>query len=142
MDKKLTAFFLLVALFFSCGLIAAEEVAETTNNTSFFQGLWDFIDWIYEVATDFKNSVLDFLMELISFPFYVWIKMKIATLEFIWGLVLPIIQSLNLADVVNSSMASLPNDIKAFIGQSRIVEGINMLISAKLTKLILNLIGW
>jgi len=134
---KIRYFVMFIMLAFSFNAFAVDGA-----NGIFFQGLWDFIDWVFDVSKDIKNSVLNFLMDISSFFFWIYIKMKISTLEFIWGMVEPIISSLNLAGVVNSALSSLSADIRAFIIQSRIVEGINILISAKVTKLILNLIGW
>ena len=133
-NKILFVFFVML---FSTSVLAVDG-----PNGGFFQGLFDFIDWVYELSIDFKNTLLNFLMSISSFFFYVWIQLKISTLEFIWGMVLPIISSLNLSDVIDGTLSGLNQDLRHFVSQTRIVEGINMLISAKVTKLILNLIGW
>lgn len=122
--------------------LSFDALATPSANPSYFQGLWDFIDWIYEGVENIKNAILDFLTEITKLAFLWWLDLKINTAIFIYSIVEPIIDSLNLTDVVTQAFSSLRPDWQAFISQIRLGEGLNILISAKVTKMILNFIGW
>lgn len=123
--------------FFSLNAFAADGEA-----TGYFGALWDFIDWVYEAFQDIKQAILDFLAEVGKVLILWYIQWKIATVQYIWSVVEPIIDSLNLTDVISQLFGSLSSDVKMFITELRIGEGINLLLSAYATRSILKFIGW
>ena len=71
-----------------------------------------------------------------------YVEWKIDTVVFIWGVVEPLIDSLNLTDVISGLFGSLSSDVQAFMTELRIGEGVNLLLSAYVTRAIFRFIGW
>lgn len=112
--------------------------ASTGGNTGFFGPLWDFIDWIYELWTDFTNWILSILIELILYFELLYIKLKISMIELTWSIVFPVIQSLDLSNTLSSAFGDLAPTVQSFATTFRIGEAVNILASAKLTKMVLS----
>jgi hypothetical protein len=128
-------------LFIVLMLLPAFAFADSSD-TGFFQTLWDFIDWIYEAAENIQNSIVSFFIKVSKIVFLFWLKIKISVLVFVWNIVSSIIQALNLSDIINASFSALRPDWQAFIIQMRIGEGINILLSARVTRAVLDFIRW
>ncbi len=127
--------------FFSLLLFSFPAFAES-NPTGYFGALWDFINWIYDSIGDFKNDLLGYFMEVVKYFTFVWLNLKIATVTFVWGLVEPLIDALNLTDLITANFGGLSPDVQALITELRIGEAVNLLVSAKVSKMILNMMGW
>jgi len=130
-------YILIILVFLPLNVLAAD--GETTG---YFGALWDFIDWVYEVMDDIKQSIYDFLVQLGNIVFLMYLELKLATLVFVWDIAKAVLESLNLSDLISSLFSALPVDIQAFITELRIGEGLNLLMSAHMTRLILNTIGF
>jgi hypothetical protein len=117
-------------------------LAADGETTGYFGALWDFIDWVYEALDNIKQTVLDYLGELGKIVLLYYFEVKLGAIQFIWSVAEPLIDSLNLTDVISSLFSGLSQDMQAFISELRIGEGVNLLLSAYLTKMILRMTGW
>lgn len=123
-------------------LVSFPVLAADGETTGYFGALWDFIDWVYEALDNIKQTVLDYLGELGKIVLLYYFEVKLGAIQFIWSVAEPLIDSLNLTDVISSLFSGLSQDMQAFISELRIGEGVNLLLSAYLTKMILRMTGW
>lgn len=126
-----------VLMFVSFPVLAAD--GETTE---YFGALWDFIDWIYEALDKFTQTIMDYLSELAKVIILWYFEWKLDTVKFIWSYVEPIIDSLNLTDVITQAFGGLSSDLQLLITKLRIGEGLNLLLSAHVTRSLLRFMGW
>jgi len=128
---------LMVLLFFPLLAFSADG-----ESTGYFGALWDFIDWVYEALDEFKQTVLDYLAELGLVIVLWYVEWKIAAIELMWSIAEPLIDSLNLTDVISSLFGGLSNDVKMFITELRIGEAVNLMLSAYATRMLLRITGF
>jgi len=104
--------------------------------TEYFGALWDFIDWIYEALDEIQQAIFDYLLKLSKAIFLLYIKFKISLTGLIYSIVEPMIDALNLTDVISSLFGGLSADVRTAMVQLRLGEGINLLVSAYTTRMI------
>ncbi len=131
--------YLLLFLFTFLAFSASAADGETTE---YFGALWDFIDWVYEAMDDIQQAILDFLIEIGKTLFLWYLEVKLSSLEFMWSIAESFINSLNITDTITSNFGGLSSDIQAFMTELRLGEAINLLLSAHITRFLLNLVGW
>jgi hypothetical protein len=109
---------------------------------------------------DIVNSIIDINQEIIDFRqtgiyhffvewfaelmkwFYVgWYKSKLFAITFAWDVAQEILSSLNLSDAIESAFNSLDSKLLAVVSFFRIPEGLNLILSAYVTRMVLTFMG-
>jgi hypothetical protein len=108
---------------------------------------------IFNLINDFFFQIYDFLSvglydffakvfaEFIIYSTIVFIKSKIFMLEFSYSVAQEIISSLNISSFLKNSFSSLNSKLLSFLNFFKIIESINIVISAYVTKFVLKFIG-
>lgn len=116
----------------------ADASPPVPDNDGWFAPLWNFLDWIYSLWVDFKNWLLTFLIELILYFELLWLYLKLSLIELTWSIVYPVIQNLDLTNTIAQAFGNLDPAIQSYATTFRIGEAVNILASAKLTKMVLS----
>lgn len=95
------------------------------------QALFDF----FTVGT--YNFVQEIFAELLIWVATWWIKIKIASITFFWGVASAMLDQLGVSAFLQSAWGSLDNDILNFFTRYKVPEALNMILSAKLTAFIM-----
>ena len=130
-----------IIIFFSALLFSSFAFSADGETTEYFGALWDFIDWIFEVFEDIKQTTFDFLNSISKTMIYWYIQIQINVATSIWEIIEPMIDALNLTDVVSNNFGFLSQDVKMIITEFRIGEAVNLLLSAYGTRTIFRMMN-
>lgn len=106
---------------------AAQMVADS------FDDLWDFF------FTDTPNMIERFMAYLLEKFLELKLYAYAAFLKTSFNVAKVMIENLNVMSTITSQMSLLPQDIQQAIAQSRLIDGFNLLVQARLTKFIMGL---
>jgi hypothetical protein len=109
----------------------------------------EFLDFItqsfQDVLTFIHNGIYDFVTATFA-QFVVWVTMaqiefKIAMIAFSWDVAQQIIAQLNLSSYLDNAFAALDSTLFDFICFFRVPEAINLIMSALVTRYVMNFLG-
>lgn len=130
----MTKTILLLGLLLAFPVMAAEE----TGLSAFFTYVSGWFEDTYDViANDVPSAFQRFIASIYQFGFIIWLHIQISSIEFAWGVAKAILEDLAFGSQLNSLLAGLPQDIRAFISLFRITDCIEILVSAKVTQFVL-----
>lgn len=107
--------------------------------------LQPLMDFANDVSDFMHNGIFGFFIKLFS-KLVVWIalaiiKFKIIVITFAWTVAQSIMDELKLSEHLTQAWAALDSKTLSLITYLRIPEAINILLSAKLTRFIINFLG-
>ena len=105
----------------------------------------DAISFFNQILDFTNNRIYQFVTEVFG-QFVIWatvglIKFKIMMLVFAWDVAQQIMAELNLSSYINAAFASLDSDLFGFICFFHIPEFVNIVVSALVTRYVLNFMG-
>lgn len=106
--------------------------------TEIFEALQWLVDWfgsLKEAADVWFEQALIWLAAW-------YIETKIWVLEVVWDFASAVIDSFNLSGLVNSAFASVDSRALLYINYFRVVDCINVVLNACVTRFLLSMIGW
>jgi len=95
------------------------------------QAIYDF----FSVGT--YTFVQEVFAEMLIWVATWWVKIKIASVVFFWGVASAMLDQLGISAFLQSAWSSLDNSVLNFFTRYKIPEALNIIISAKLTAFIL-----
>lgn len=98
-------------------------------------------DSFNEVYTFFFNDIPSLAQRFFAW-FIVWfvkaqLFLKLKLMTFAWGVAQVIISDLNIMSEITSQVSSLPQDIRQAIVDMRLLDGMNLLLNAYVTKFVM-----
>lgn len=113
--------------------------------TTFVDIVNSIVDIRQEIE-DFRSSgIYQFFMhwfaEFLKWCVVGWYKVKLQAITFSWDVANEILSSLNLSTVVESAFAQLDSKVVSIISFFRLPEAINLILSAHVTRQVMNFIG-
>ena len=98
----------------------------------------DAIQSIYDfLVVDSYNFIQEIFAQMLIWVATWWVKIKIASIGFFWGVAQAMLDQLGVSDFIQSAWGSLDSNVVNFLTRYKVVEGVNMLISAGLTNFIM-----
>lgn len=128
-------FFIIFTLFFSSSVFAADFDFIATIG-SIFESIWVFI------SVDIPNFFQRLLAYIIKYTVLLKFNTLIHTTEFAYSIATDILQTLNLTQIINSSIGRLDSDLVQTLINIRFFDAAQLIIEALLTRFILNMMGW
>lgn len=123
--------FLFIVLMLAAPAAFAED---STSLVDFFKKVLNFFDnGLYEVI----GNVLKYYVSAVGI---FSLELKMAAIEIAAGMADKIISTLNISGTINSLYSALDSKIAAFVAYLKIPDAINLLLSAHLTRFIMNLV--
>lgn len=115
----------------------------------FFNFVLQFFDYINQSVAEFteflRNGIYGFVTSGISYLMIVAtvgvIKFKIFMIGFAWDVAQSVIQQLNISSALNAAWGSLDSSLAAFVSLLNVPEAINVILSARVTRFVLNFMG-
>ena len=102
---------------------------------------FDFADWF----RDFFSSGDDFpgfFAHIYAWLVIWWIELKIVALQYTWQIAQVVLIQLDISGPLNAAWASLDSELLGYITYFRLPEAFNIIINARITRFILNMMGW
>lgn len=103
------------------------------------------IQFFNDILTWLSTGIYDFVVEA-----YAWIIIKVTTfkfgfmltmLEFYWGVAKEILQQLNISQEITSALSSLPQGTVEKLNFFNVINGINLILNAFVTRFVLRFAG-
>ncbi|MCJ8318746.1 MAG: DUF2523 domain-containing protein [Colwellia sp.] len=120
-------------------LAAAADTYQDAAGTS--QMLADYIDNMWTFLFSDVPTVIDRFM---TWLLYYWVKMKLFAYYYFvksaYGIAGTILADMNVMSQIASSMTLLPQDVRQMLVETRLFDGVNLLIQAWATKFVMRLI--
>lgn len=109
-------------------------------------GLGSFFTWVAGIGEDFwllvtqeSPDMIDrFFAWVIEWAIYLKFQLELAAIKTAWNIAKVILTDLQFGNQLNALLALLPPDMQAAIMKLRILDGIEILINAMLTKFVLD----
>lgn len=128
-------YFILLALVFSPTVFAADfEFISTIG--SIFESIWVFIS--VDIPAFFGRVFAYIIKYVVLLKFTTLIH----TTEFAYSIAIEVMQSLNITQLINSSIGRLDSDIVQTLIDIRFFDSAQLVIEALLTRFILDMMGW
>ncbi|WP_042149489.1 MULTISPECIES: hypothetical protein [unclassified Pseudoalteromonas] len=128
-------YFIIFTLFFSSSVFAADFDFIATIG-SIFESIWIFI------SEDIPYFFERLLAYIIKYTVLLKFNTLIHTTEFAYSIATDILQTLNLTQIINSSIGRLDSDLVQTLINIRFFDAAQLIIEACLTRFILNMMGW
>ncbi len=96
----------------------------------------DFVGFI----NDLPDKSDSYWERLIYWIIITYLEAKVYMITFAYEIAGGIVENLGISSVINSAFSALPNAFKSVISYLRIPEAVNMLISAYVTRFVLDLV--
>jgi len=103
---------------------------------SIFESIWTFI------SVDIPHFFERLLAYIIKYVVLLKFNTLIHTTEFAYSIATEVLNTLNITQVINSSIGRLDSDIAQTLIDVRFFDGAQLIIEACLTRYILNMVGW
>lgn len=112
--------------------------------------LAEFINWVSGIFTDAHAFLTDgvpyivsrTLAYIVEIGVYVKIQGELMMIKVGYSVAHQIIQDFNISAILQPLMSALPSSVQWFLFQSGIVDGMNMVLHAIVTRFVLNFLGW
>lgn len=110
----------------------------------------EFINWVSGMFVDIHSFFTDgipyiitrTLAYIVEIGLYVKIQGEIMMIKVGYSVAQQILQDFNISAILQPLMSSLPSSIQWFLFQSGMVDGMNMILHALVTRFALNFLGW
>lgn len=101
-------------------------------------GFQSIYDWLTVGIYDFSDS---WFTEAAVWAATVYLKIKITMLVFAWGVAGTLIDSLAISELLNIAFAALDSRVLQLLTYFKIIDGINLILNAYLTRYLMNMVG-
>jgi len=105
----------------------------------------DFIlDWL-EWFTDFFTGdgegpgLFEYILDWLKIWF---LKLQTAAVSLFWSIAEVVLDQLNLSSALSSAWGSIDGELMGYMSFFRIPEAFSIILSAKVTRFVLNMVGW
>jgi len=115
----------------------------------FFNHILDFLTYANTSINDFldflHNGIYDFVTKAFA-AFLIWstvayIDFMIYMIGFSWDVAQSVLSQLNVSAALNAAWSSLESSIASFVSLLNIPDAINVILSARVTRFVLNFMG-
>ncbi|WP_434951829.1 DUF2523 family protein [Shewanella sp. HL-SH4] len=122
-------------LLLSSSAFAADGIEGFANSVTDFFGLVEyfFTEGIPDFVTRFTAWFVEYYMLLQAYAY-------LASLRFAWDVAQLILQDLSVAEAIGAAFNSLPPSLRTFAIECRIVDAINVILNAYVTKIVFRMI--
>lgn len=103
------------------------------------QALGVFVDFILNGIYVFFEELLK---QLVSYLVISFIKFKIWALQFSWEVAKTIMTNLSVGDYIDIALSQLDSVLIAYLNFFRVLDALNLIIQAYITRLTLYVMGW
>lgn len=105
----------------------------------------DIADFFNSILDFFKSGIYDFFKEWFA-SFVIWstvamIKAKVIVISFAWDVAQEVLTQLGISTYLSAAWAQLDNDLLNALTFFRIPEAVNIILSARTTRFVLNFMG-
>lgn len=105
-----------------------------SKTTGFFEDTWTFM------TVETPSAIQRFFAWVIIWGVKFWIVTQIEIIQFSWGVAKVILEDLALGTNLNAVLSSLPPDLKAFCVQARVLDAVEVLFTAHVTRFVMNIV--
>lgn len=106
-----------------------------------FEALAQFINDSYEFIKNLPNLFDDFFPRLIQWAIVQWFETQVALIDFLYfDVAEPLLSSLNLSEEISDAFGGIDSDLMSLLNYTGSIEGINIMLSALVTRFVLNFI--
>ncbi|MFV0594411.1 DUF2523 family protein [Shewanella sp.] len=114
------------------------------SNTGFGGAFQALIDFATDIMNFFTIAVPSFFHRLTAWAFEAFIYIKfllyIESIKFSWQVAKLIISDLSISETITSSLSSLSPTIRAVITDLRLIDALNVILNAYVTRMVLRFI--
>lgn len=128
-------FFILFIVFYSASSFSA-GFGFLDYASGFFNSIWLFF------TVDVPNFILNIFLYILEYAILLKINSLIFFTEFAFSLSVSFLDSINLVDILNSSISQLDSDILQTLVDVRFFDGVQLIIEAFVARFILDMMGW
>jgi hypothetical protein len=100
----------------------------------------DFFNYMLDLIKNLPNNSDSFMERVVMWSIIAYFEMKIHVIEFSYGIASSILSGLNISDLINTHWSGMNSSIKGAITYLRIPESINIILSAMLTRFVMDLL--
>jgi ABC-type bacteriocin/lantibiotic exporter with double-glycine peptidase domain len=101
-----------------------------------------YLEYIYEF---FTSGIYEFVVDLTAYILtllgVLYISWKITLVIFVFDVAYNILEIFQLKELINSFLSHIDSRIANYMAYLRIIDGLIVMVTAKLTRYILNLVG-
>ena len=101
--------------------------------------LIDFMNGAIEFFNDLPDKSDSYWERIVVWLLIAYLEAKLYMLEIAYEIASALISAVGISDAINNAWSSVPTDARAVLTYLKIPEGINMIISAYITRFILGL---
>lgn len=105
------------------------------------QAILDALTWITDFASGVSGLIVDFVYQAFTWcaakAFILWCESKIWMLGVAWDIASQVLRDLNVGSEVANAFGALPANMQSTASWLRVPEGINLVLNALTTKLVL-----
>jgi len=119
-------------------------VSAADSNSGFGGAFQSLIDFATDIMNFFTIAVPSFFHRLTAWAFEAFIYIKfllyIESIKFSWQVAKLIISDLSISETITSSLSSLSPTIRAVITDLRLIDALNVILNAYVTRMVLRFI--
>lgn len=97
--------------------------------------LVDAFNWFINFLSG--NGEISIWEHITAYLFIWWMKVQIYGITFAWGVAEAVIDQLSITQTINSTFANIDGNIKAFMTILKVPDGLNLLVQAHVTRLVM-----
>ena len=137
--------FFILCLIFSSAVVFADNASSPplvhfTGVTSFFEIVLGYFNSFYDfIFSDIPAAIDRFFVWLLSYYVYLKLYSMYRFIVFYHDVALSLIDTLDLTNVVNSSISALPSDIRQTLIDCRVFDALSLLIEAFITRIVFSM---
>lgn len=122
-------------------LIPAVALGQESGFGAFFTGANKFFDdMALFFLEDTPSMIQRFFAYIIEWAVYLKFYLQLEAVQFAWGVAKLILEDLAFGTQLQSMLAPLPQDVKATMASLRIMDALEILITAHVTRYVMELI--
>ena len=100
----------------------------------------DFFNYMLEMIKNFSDNSDSFWERIVMWIIVTYFELKIHALEFSYSVASSFVSGLNISDLINTHWGSMDSSILGAVTYLRIPESVNMILSAMVTRFIMDLL--
>lgn len=123
-------------------VLAAESVNSASGITGFFSQVMSYLHSIADFfLVDLPAAIENFFVYIVAWLLKMKLEGILWSINFSMQIASKFLELVSFAEVVNTLLAGLPNDVRAIASQFAIFEALTMVIEAMLTKFIYGMLN-
>ena len=95
-----------------------------------------------QFLSDFFGGVgeFSFFQSITSYVLIWWLKVKLAGVQFAWGVAQAIIVNIGISGQLNSAWSSIDSTVMSYLTVLKVPDALNVLLSAQVTRFVMGLL--